>query len=288
MLSFNGDVALKQNIITGIRTKAEQTELWQGNILVWNGTSGSLVSNILQSDDLTQWENFGLPKWLALTLDYFYVTAPTLHDGVEIGIQLLQVIPEGYDIQKFGSQYIIDLLTDHEDGLKKLVTSTDTFNAIETIVNVHQRCVQGDTVEAAEWRKLRKDLTEQTNQFAEESLDYRICSCVEAAAWNPVNSRTVIADTIRAWISAQSQFVIAQNWTEQDDANIRRLLKQLHDQAKSEQDNDDFINVFDLLDQKYPEEALRLKQYNILQSKQPEIFRKKSLHLLKQLFVQIA
>jgi hypothetical protein len=282
MHSFNQDAALQQQLLAQLRLKQQQ-DVWEKNVLAWDGTQGSVVGHILNSDDLSAWEQLGLPKWLAISIDYFYVTAHNPTVGIEAGIELFAAIQPGLDLQNLGSQYLLELLSDAQQGLGQMPMSAVMATAYADIMAFHQQCVAGQTITASAWRQLRKDLVHHTNQFAVDSLDHRIGICLEAAAWDPMSSRTVVADAVRAWILLHTQLEVAKTWTAADDQQIRQLLKQLHDAAMATAAPEQTIDVFALLEAQHPEQARRLKQHIAQQNQQPQLFWQQALSTLQRL-----
>ncbi|MFU8926320.1 hypothetical protein [Acinetobacter puyangensis] len=287
MLSFNQDIAVKQGVIDNLKQLAGQTDKWQRQSVSWNGQEGSLIGHILQSEDLQDWENLGLPKWLAITLDYFLITSPSLEEGIKTGIGLVEAIPVGQNLQTLGSTYLVELLSHKEYGLQQLGCNPELLKALDLLVAVHQKSVQGETVAASEWRALRKQLVAITNQFTDGQIEQRIGACLEAAAWDPINSRTVVSDSVRTWNNAQSHVVISQHWSAQDDIDIKALLDKIYAAAKAEQETEEAIDVFSLLEVQYPEDATRLKNHMKLQREQPAGFWRESAQHFQTLLSKV-
>ncbi len=284
MLSFNNDEIIKQNIIQNLRFQAEQPDVWQKNSVVWNGSAGSVVGHIIHSEDLTDWENLGLPKWLAVTLDHFFIATPDLEKGIQSCIDLIEGIPVGSNLNALGSLYLIELLIGSELGLNRLSATQSVTDAIQATVNLHQQCLQSETVPVSKWRNLRKALIEVSNVL-DDSTDRRIGACIEAAAWDPISSRTVVADSLYYWNLAKSKAVYPDDYTAQDEIRVQQLLKQLYDEAKAKQSSDEFIDVLALFDDNYPQEATRFKHFIQWQNEQPVLFRNHAIDLLKNMFL---
>ena len=288
MLSFNNDAALKQQIIDHLNTIPVDDTLWKRTVLTWDGTAGSFVGHILKSEDLTAWENLGLPKWLALTLDCLLIMSFDLKADIETNIKILNAIPVGKDIQHLGSQYLIELVNHDEFGIRKSTQNETLLSALASIVEIHQQCLKNEDVSPATWRALRKKMVENSQQFEYESLESLISTFAEAAAWNPVNSRTAVSDSVRVWGRAQAKANPSPDWTPERDIHIRSLLDQLYQEAakKRPEGSDEFINVFALLEDHSPEDADWVKGQVKWQNSQPAIFNGQAVKLLIQLLAQ--
>lgn len=287
MLSFNNDVALKQQLIDHLKQIELIEDNWSAKAIDWNGQAGSLVGNLLQSNDLNDWDKLGLPRWIALCLDYFLITAPSLKQGVEAGILLLESIPVSMDLSKVGSKFILELLQHESYGMQKITVDPVVQKALATSVEIHNQCLTDTEVSNAEWRRVRKQLLETTTQFEEDSLEQLICIFAEATAWNPDQSRTAVSDSIRTWNRAQTNAIHSPTWSNAQEQRVRELLEQLYQsaEAKQKQDGtDEFIDVFLLLEQHYPEDATKLKAQIAWQSTQPAVYWQHSVDLLEHRF----
>lgn len=288
MLSFNNDVALKQQILDHLNQVPVDETVWKRSAIAWDGTAGSFVGHIIKSEDLADWENLGLPKWLALTLDYFLITTSDLQTGISANIELINAIPVGKDIDNVGSQYLIELIANDDIGIQNTTQNEQLLNALNSIISIQKQCLVQKDIAPATWRSLRKTMVENTQTYEDESLEYLISTFAEAAAWNPANSRTAVSDSVRVWGRVKSKAEPSPDWTQERDKNLRALLKQLHDEAKAKQPegSDEFINVFELLEKNHPEEFEWMKRQDKWQRVQPAVFGKKSIELLNTLFLQ--
>lgn len=291
MLSFNQDPSLKQELINHLKQVELIEENWSTKAIDWNGKAGSLVGNLLQSNDLNDWDKLGLPRWIALCLDYFLITAPSLKQGVEAGIHLLESIPVGVDLQKVGSKFILELLQHETHGIQKISDDPVIQRALDISVDIHRKCLSDADITNAEWRIVRKQLLDTTTQFEDESLEQLICIFAEATAWNPDLSRTAVSDSIRTWNRALTNAVYSPTWSQEQDRRVRGLLEQLYKSAEEKQKQegaDEFIDVFLLLEQNYPDDATRLKAQISWQSTQPAVYWQHSVDLLEQRFLSLS
>ncbi|MBO9643749.1 MAG: S9 family peptidase [Pseudacidovorax sp.] len=260
--AYRGDPQLRQQVIDKLRS-LEQAARWEHRPLYWNGEVGSFVGSLLQGDDLDRWEaDYGLPKWLALTIDSMVAANSTL--GVSWGIHLMQGIPPGMAMDTVGSRSVLDLLKGKTHGLHGLKAAADLAKALEGVAALHAARLAGEDIDSASWRKARREAVAQTNAQTPGSVAASVGACIEAAAWDPMQSRSAVSDTLRGWMNAR----IAANmalypWSKADDEEMKQLLADLHaeDMASREPGDTNYTNVFLLLEQKHPEKARRLRAY---------------------------
>jgi hypothetical protein len=228
-----------------------------------------LVGSLLHSDDLGEWERlFGLPKWLALALDGLLVSALDVQRGVAAGIALLEAIPVGVDVRAAGNRFLWELLEGTKDGLIALLPTGGLADVLHKVAALHWRRLKDAEIAPEEWRQTRRQALALTDTLDKGSPEAAIGACIEAAAWDPATSRTVVSDTCRCWIGVMSQAAAARqsNWTPEDDARIHALLGRLHADAKAKAgDGGGGINAFKLLEQQQPQEATRFKAHLALQ-----------------------
>ncbi|XDF37748.1 S9 family peptidase [Paracidovorax avenae] len=262
MNAYHGDEQLRERVIDRLH-RLERAGRWEHRPLYWNGEVGSFVGSLLQGDDLRRWEaDFGLPKWLALAIDSMVAANPTL--GVAWGIHLLQGIAPGMPMDAVGSRSLLGLLKDKAHGLGGLEAAAELAEALEGVAALHTARLEGHEIDSASWRKARRAAVEQTDAQQPDSVAAAIGSCIEAAAWDPMQSRSAVSDTLRGWLNAR----IAANmavypWGKAENDDMKQVLDALHaeDKASREPEDTDYTNVFTLLEQKHPEKARRLRAF---------------------------
>jgi hypothetical protein len=287
-LSFAAEPRLKQQLLAHLSGLAAHPALWQQRAIAWDGHCGSAVGHLLQSDNLSDWEALGLPKWLAYALDYFLVSAPSLAQGIDAVRQILAAIPVAVDLQYVGSQYLLELLVGSECGIRGLSADSAIEAALASVVAVQQQCVSQQTVAAAAWRSLRGQLVASSNRFEEDVIEHWIGLFLESCAWNPEASSTVVFDALRGWNRLRSNAILSPVWDKQQDIRVQGLLAQLYQQAQAQQPADDQqqIDVMQLLQQAYPEDARWFQAQMQWNQQQPAVYWQKAQDCLRQLLLQ--
>lgn len=269
MHAYHGDPQRRQQVVDRLYG-LERTGRWEHRPLYWNGEVGSFIGTLLRGDDLGRWEaEFGLPKWLALAIDSMVAANPAL--GVAWGIHLLQGIPVGMPMDTMGSRSLLELLNGHSHGLLGLEGAAALAEVLEGVAALHAARLAGQDVDSARWRAARRAAVAQTNAQEPGSVAAATGSCIEAAAWDPAQSRSAVSDTLRGWINARIAAEMAvYPWSKSDDEDMKQLLEILHaeDKARRAPGDTAHTNVFLLLEEKHPEKALRLRTYYRYQKSQ--------------------
>jgi hypothetical protein len=257
MLSFNESIELKKSCLDALKAIPVEPDRWSSKTLFWDGTVGSFSGHLIQSEDVNEFTALGLPKWLALTLDYLFSAHQSLELAVENCLSILDSIPVGVDLSLIGSQYLLALMDDPEHGIAHLVHHEKSTEAISSVRIFHEQLLAKQEPDSAAWRQLRKELLSYTDQCIDESLEALLCIFAEACAWHPEKSRTTISDALRCWGRVQGEVLKSPNWSLEQDQRIRRLLNELYQEEKAKQapDQNEFIDVFLLLEKAYPEDS---------------------------------
>ncbi|AVS81210.1 S9 family peptidase [Paracidovorax avenae] len=260
--AYNGDPQLRQQVIDQLQS-LEKAGRWEHRPLYWNGEVGSFVGSLLQGDDLDRWEaDYGLPKWLALTIDSMVAAHSNM--GVSWGIHLLQGIPPGMPMDTMGSRILLELLKGKTHGLNGLEAAAGLAKALEGVAALHAARLAGQDIDNASWRKARREAVAQTNAQAPGSVAASVGTCIESAAWDPMQSRSAVSDTLRGWMNARIAAGMAvYPWGKAEDDDMKRTLEalQAEDKAGREPGDTGSTNVFLLLEQKHPEKARRLRAF---------------------------
>ncbi|WP_019702632.1 hypothetical protein [Paracidovorax oryzae] len=145
--AYHGDPQLRQRVIGKLQSLANAGR-WEHRPLYWNGEVGSFVGSLLQGADLDHWEaDFGLPKWLALTIDS--MVAANAHMGVAWGIHLLQGIEPGMPMDTVGSRSLLELLKGKSRGLGRMEAAAGLAEALEGVAALHAARLAGQDVDSA-------------------------------------------------------------------------------------------------------------------------------------------
>lgn len=255
--------ATRETALERLRHHAAAEQLTPGP-LAWNGTKGSLVGCILESEDLTQWEvKLGLPQWLATTADGIAAQLESVDAALTFGVDLLNAIQPGADVSPAASAVILDALGDANSFVAALAdVSADLQQAVAQVEGLHRRVLKGELPEPAEWRAARRTATALTDAQPSELLQ-ALSTCAETAAWNPQTSKAVVFDTLRVYSRAAIHKTNAEaGFTKADDEHIRAHLKSMWDTHLAAQPElqEKGVTVFSLLEIHHPDVAEKLSR----------------------------
>ncbi|MGY8605959.1 hypothetical protein ACTVH1_09685 [Gluconobacter cerinus] len=269
MQSFQDNPALKRSMLQKAQA-FQASDDWNSRPVYWNGKGGSLVGGLLGSDDLDQWvEEFGLPKWMALLLDMVAVTLPSAEDAKAAQISLLEALPVGADLNACGNVVLVHFLKEAETDIASLSENHPLRAALTDVMALHDAELAGKSPQPAEWRKARSEAIAATDQAVPDSLEAKFGAVIEAAAWNPRTSRSVVADTFRSWINARRDAAVQQKVGEQGLISFeetKKLLDRIHtEERKTRKDPKEFIHVFGILEERYPKEHKDMMDFHRIQ-----------------------
>jgi hypothetical protein len=262
--AYRGDAACKQQLLQRLRD-LERADRWVVRPLHWNGEVGSLVGSLLRSEDLDVWEaDLGLPKWLALALDGVFAAAADAGLGARAGIDLLDAITPGADLGPAGSRCLLDLLQDPVHGLTTLAAADALAEPLRMVAALHRDRTHGVPVDAQQWRRVRRAAVEATNALKVNAPEALVGACIEAAAWDPAGSRTVVSDTLRTWSwvmgAGAEPLGNMPDMSDEEDARIRALLARLYADALAASDETQpYIDVLELAAERHPEVYARMR-----------------------------
>ena len=228
--AFQSDPALRDAAIERLRRSASSERLAPGP-LKWDGSKGSLVGCILESDDLAQWEQtLGLPQWLATTADGVAAAQGSVEAALAFGTDLLGAVRPGADVSRVGSAVIIGVLVDANEFVGQLMDVPPELKHLsEQVQALQRRVLEGDRPAPAEWRPVRRAATALTDTLESEVMK-SLATCVETAAWDPTTSKAVVFDTLRVYSQAAVHKACAESgYTVEIDNDIRAHLQVMWD-----------------------------------------------------------
>ena len=263
--AYHSQPAVRDAALDRLQRHAADAQLAPGP-LAWNGSKGSLVGCILESEDLAQWETeLGLPQWLATTADGIAAQQASIDAARDFGVELLGAIRPGADVTPAASAVILDVLGEAGSFTAALVDDPDDLRqAMAQVEGLHRRVLAGEAPAPAEWRAARRAATALTDAQPSELLQ-ALSTCAETAAWNPATSKAVVFDTLRVYSKAAIHKTNAQSgYTKEDDDHIRRHLDEMWNTHLAHQPElqEQGITVFSLLEEHYPDVAATLRRKN--------------------------
>jgi len=284
MQSFQDNPALKRSLLQKAQA-FQASDGWTTRPVYWDGKGGSLVGGLLGSEDLDQWtREFALPKWTALLLDMVAVMPPSAEEAKAAQISLLEALPVGVDLDQYGNLVLSRFLKETEKDLSFLPTNHPLRASLAGVMALHEVEMSGKSLKPSEWRKARSEAIAATDQAAPDSPEAKFGAVIEAAAWDPRTSRSVVADTFRSWINARRDATVQQKVGEQGLSTFeetKHLLGRIHEEErKKRKDPEEFIHVFGILEERYPKEYRDMRDFHRIQHEEAVRQRQAGFHII--------
>ncbi|KAF1043730.1 hypothetical protein [Xylophilus sp.] len=262
--AFHARAEVRDAALQRLAAHADAGRLAEGALL-WNGAQGSVAGCLAETADAARWEDrLGLPRWLAYALDLLAAGAPA---RVE---ELLRGVAPGSDLARRGSRLICEVL----DAMPLARVPGGALDEARGVVAaLHRRLLRGGEADAAQWRAARRCAVRATDAAAPLPAGGQpqapgaawlraAGGVVEAAAWDPLRSATAVAEVLRQRLllhamEADEDF----GWTPEDDAQVRRLLGEMHAAHLAGRPQEQ-RTVFDFLEIEHAAVAARLRERN--------------------------
>jgi hypothetical protein len=200
MQAFHADPAIKQEFLARLQAHAEAGEILN-RASVWNDGKGGPVACMVHDTDLAVWEQHtGIPKAVGSALDVAASYLDQPEQAARFVLEWVEAVEVGQDLGSVAPALMEWLLSDSEHGIHRFADNEAARQMINRVADLHRRAAAGDAPHEAEWRAARTAAMAATDA-CETPLGKSIPACVEAAAWNPAVSATVVSDTVRAWVN---------------------------------------------------------------------------------------
>lgn len=252
--AFHGDAAVRCGALTCLSLHMERKARIAG-AFQWDDDKGTIAACLVDSGDPQTWTSkLGLAPWLAFALDAVTANLMTSRAVAVAGL-LLQHISLGADTQPSASRSIL-LVLDELAGAEPL--QKPLADVLGFVKEAHARLIAGEDIAPSQWRRLRR-LAVEASQAAPHQDGAG--SVIEAAAWNPYHSPTVVGEVLRHAISVASQRLRQRtDWTDDDDIRVQRLLTEMHE-TYILPDPAERRDVFQLLAVHHPADEARLRAH---------------------------
>jgi hypothetical protein len=192
----------------------------------WNGTGGTPSGCIAASDDPKAFEAAtGYPAGLGLLLDHLCARIQDPQAAAALATDWLGRVAPGADLTNVPSHLVAFML---EEGLGNAKWPAEIQGVSETLCGIlalHRRSASGDTPLRAEWSAVQSAAIAATDAVT-DPLGLTYGALAEAAAWDPVVSRSTLVDVASKWYAVRSrQASLETGWTERDDAAFKACIE---------------------------------------------------------------
>jgi len=265
LAAFHGKAEVRAAALKRLKDRIQARQLTPG-AMFFNGQLATPAAALVDSSDMHVWEaELGLAPWIAFAMDY----STSRFNGEKIAAfvaELLEAIPLGSDTTSLGSRVVNEVLSSVADQLKACGKSAQLLIvACQEIQELHAGTLAGDTPSPAAWRTARKAAVQATNDLS-DPLGKSLGACIEAAAWNPVQSPTTVGDVIRLRGQVPVEHLNELfGWTDEDDRLTRKLLGEMYEKHLKDKPFEG-KDVFMYLREHHPETEARLLAYTQFQN----------------------
>jgi|GEM_PF-6649307 len=195
----------------------------------WTGTGGTPAACIAGSNDPADFARAtGFPPSLMPLLDFLCPRCGDVERSADAGeaadlarAWLMGVTP-GADLTNLPGLILCALLNEaaaHAGDEPGVIAARDRIMAL------HRATMAGERPGAAAWRAARAAAVAATDT-AREPAGQRFGRLVEAAAWDPATSSSILQEVVMAWLEIQAHAAAAATgWTAADDAAVERCFQ---------------------------------------------------------------
>ena len=150
MKSFHGDPKIKETYLTRIRAHAAADEIIKGKY--WENGKGCAVGCTVHSSDHAAYEEeLGIPRILARLEDGIFESLPN-DLAMTWPVRFLEAVPVGVDLSLVWPKFAVWMLNDSEYGVIRFANSERTIKAIQTVVDLYQKKIDGISVSDEQWK----------------------------------------------------------------------------------------------------------------------------------------
>lgn len=160
----------------------------------------------------------GYPAGLAFLLDYLF--ARTIHpgDAARLAVDWFGRTTPGSDLDGVPGRLLVFMLSSTLARAEPTMDAPDVAASLHELLELHHQAIAGTPLDRAGWSIVRAKAIAGTDA-ARTPLGRACGRMAEAAAWDPLISRSTLADVGAHWCEVGGQIAsAATGWTAQDDA----------------------------------------------------------------------
>lgn len=220
-IAFAGDPEVRRTLLSRLDEHRAGGSLDHGGGR-WTGTGGTASGCIAASGDLKAFEAAtGYPGGLGLLLDYLCARIDDPQDAERLASDWLGRVAPGTDLTGVPGRLVALMLADALDGEAWADDLQGVSEVLRAILALQRRATVGDTPSRADWSAAQAAAITATDAIP-DPLGQAFGALAEAAAWDPLISRSTLTDTAAKWCSLRAfRASRATGWTDQDEAAFR-------------------------------------------------------------------
>lgn len=244
--AFHGSLAIKAELLSHIDVHlADDTLLFERTM--WKDGRGSALGvSVKGTDPLVYTEKFGYPLALAAALDPLASFPAENFDARRFVRDWVEKVTPGISLEYIPNRLMLWMLDAPE--LRGVYDSTLT-----TIIELHRRDINSDTVTKSEWKQARETVLSLPDDT--DNWNHRVKRMLEAASWTTMRGRSVLVDAISAWRNLAVREA-NDDWSYADEYKTEIALNTLW-QEQQQQDDEGDPNYPAQFEQRDPELSRR-------------------------------
>jgi len=201
MQAFHNNPAIKEEYLARVRAHAAADEIIKGRY--WEGGRGCAVGCTIHSSNHLDYENLlGIPMQLAYLEDSLFEHLPVTKAKLWPEL-FLDSINVGADLSLVFSKFIIRVLGNSERGCIIHAKTPGSEAAINSVINLYKRKIEGDVVRAEEWDLVRDYVADTTANVAARAAGDAAAHAGAHAAYAAYAARAAARAAVGAYAAAR-------------------------------------------------------------------------------------
>ena len=186
----------------------------------WTGLGGTPAGCIGASADLKGFEAAtGYPACLGALLDFLCLQLEEPGAVKAAAMDWLSRATPGADLSGVPSAILLAVMAEPLESTEFPQQAPQVAEAIRQVSGLHRRVAAGAAVPRADWTATRNAAVLATN--AAQGLGRAWGELAEAAAWDPLSSRNILAEVAARWGNARGALASAETgWVRRDQAAV--------------------------------------------------------------------
>ena len=157
LLAFHNKNALKTKTVEAMKADIKAERLVSGHY--WKDKTGCFVGCVIRGADHGKFETeLGIPHIIARLGDCLF-EGLWKYAGPEaartFAVDFLEAIPTGADLSLVWAKFAVYMLANKDNGVLQYAKTDATKKAIQDVVNLYQRMINGEKIDTAQWQKVR-------------------------------------------------------------------------------------------------------------------------------------
>jgi hypothetical protein len=207
--AYLNDEKLKINTVAAMKADIKAERLVKGHY--WNASNGNgcFVGCVIRGNAHADFEvKLGIPRILARLADRIF-EGLEYSEAKKFSVDFLETIKVGSNLSLVWPKFAVFILADKDCGVLKFARTDKTKKAIQDVVNLYQRIINGEKIDANTWLEARNNAYAAASAASAASADayaaYAAASASAAAdAASAADAYAASADAYAAYAAASA------------------------------------------------------------------------------------